>query len=151
MEKPKYYQGLLTFWVDRFRLIDKVSFPKGIAAIYAIVNLVNHRMYIGRTRCVRKRAKSHLSHLKNGTHHVDDLQLDFRRYGSKWFEFRVLEFISDPDKLAAAEDEWIIRHEKSQLYNSPSEYDRAGRRRRRRRHNWIQGNIFEFMDDELAP
>ncbi|WP_124728131.1 GIY-YIG nuclease family protein [Staphylospora marina] len=150
MQQPQYHQPRLSLWADRLRLIDKVSIPKGIPAIYAVVNLINQRMYIGRTRCARKRAKEHLSHLKNGTHHVVDLQVDFRRFGPQWFEFRVLEIVSDPADLEAREDEWILRHSKAQLYNAPAEYDRAGRRRRRRISRYVQGSLFEFADD-VAP
>ncbi|WP_164491816.1 GIY-YIG nuclease family protein [Staphylospora marina] len=144
MQDPQHY---------RIRLNEKITLPKGIAAIYALVNLINGRMYIGRTRCAQKRVKEHLSQLKNGTHHVIELQLDFKKYrkdAPEWFEFRILEVVNDRKKLPEAEDKWILQHKKAQLYNAPSEYDRAGRRRRKRQRasEYIQGNIFEFMVEE---
>lgn len=129
------YQDLMT-----------ASFPDGFAAIYAIINRINGKRYIGQTICLNSRIQVHRCMLNNGYHHVPELQVDYRKYGPEWFEVRVLEYVADPSQLEAKEDEWLARFDPRRLYNSPRDYEHATRldRLRKRRPDHVQGNLFEF-------
>ena len=57
---------------------------------YYILNLVNHRIYIGLSWHLRQRFKAHYSTLKSGRHHNVALQQDWNSFGAQSFEFGVL-------------------------------------------------------------
>lgn len=59
--------------------------------IYAIRNKLTNRSYIGSSKNIHKRWESHKYMLDKGTHHCDYLQRAWSKYGSKNFEFIVLE------------------------------------------------------------
>ncbi|WP_164491868.1 GIY-YIG nuclease family protein [Staphylospora marina] len=139
-------------WTVRSRRLDKASYPPGLAAIYVIENTINRRLYIGQTTCLNNRIQTHRSYLKTGTHRNTDLQIDYHRFGPEWFQVRVLEFVPDPAELEDKEAKWLTQFPAARLYNTEFELERAkGRRRRRRVSQYVQGSIFEFADDDVAP
>lgn len=58
--------------------------------VYAIVNMANHKAYVGSSKNVNKRFSCHASFLKRGKHHCPHLQYSFDLHGEKMFQFRVL-------------------------------------------------------------
>jgi group I intron endonuclease len=77
------------------------------AGVYAIVNRVNDKMYIGSSVNMTKRWIKHRHELRKGTHHCQPLLRSFAKYGIDALSFEVVEFVSDPDKLIAREQQWI--------------------------------------------
>lgn len=61
------------------------------AGIYAIVNVLNNKMYIGSTATLRKRFRQHLALLLRNEHHNAKLQNAVNKYGINNFKFVVLE------------------------------------------------------------
>lgn len=60
------------------------------AATYYILNLVNHRIYVGMTETLRVRLRTHLSSLNSNRHQSSALQSDWNTYGRASFEFGML-------------------------------------------------------------
>lgn len=63
---------------------------KKVAGIYAIVNLVNNKQYIGSTENLRFRFNAHKRLLREQKHHSYKLQRAYNKYGEGCFEFRRL-------------------------------------------------------------
>lgn len=59
--------------------------------IYAIVNRINDRVYIGQSINVRDRLAHHKSSQKHGRHENDYLQKSWNKYGEMHFDFIVLQ------------------------------------------------------------
>lgn len=66
------------------------------SGIYAIVNEVNGKRYIGSAVCFRERCGHHRNLLNKGRHHCIHLQRAWLKYGSEAFRFVVLEFVAGP-------------------------------------------------------
>lgn len=60
------------------------------AGVYYILNVHNHRIYIGQSEDVEQRFKSHLSALRRQGHNNKALQTDWDRHGELAFTFDVL-------------------------------------------------------------
>lgn len=58
--------------------------------VYIIKNLVNGRVYVGKTGCGYYRFYLHIGLLKRGKHSSKSLQSDFDKYGEKSFVYRTL-------------------------------------------------------------
>ncbi len=76
------------------------------SGIYCIFNTVNWKRYIGQSRSLKTRWKSHLCGLRHGKHANVHLQSAFSFYGEKSFLFQVLEYVETPD-LNRREIDWI--------------------------------------------
>lgn len=61
-----------------------------IRGIYAIRNLINGKVYIGKSLYMNKRKAAHLSELRKGIHGNEPLQRSFDKHGENNFEFDVL-------------------------------------------------------------
>lgn len=60
------------------------------AGIYAIFNIVNHKVYIGSTWNFEKRKREHFIALKYNRHYNRHLQNAWNKYGDKNFEFHII-------------------------------------------------------------
>jgi len=60
------------------------------SGVYAIVNILNHRAYIGSSINVPDRQRQHFTALKNNRHHNKPLQRSYNKYGKGVFRFDVL-------------------------------------------------------------
>lgn len=59
-------------------MTGKIQIPKyDGCGVYAIVNIVEFKVYIGSSHDVHRRFQVHLSKLKNGKHSIAELQKDF--------------------------------------------------------------------------
>lgn len=74
--------------------------------IYAIINIVDDKHYIGQTFDRDFRWKEHLKSLKGFYHHSILLQRAWCKYGSSNFIFVVLEVLDSVDKLNEREVYW---------------------------------------------
>lgn len=97
------------------------------AGVYAIVNTVTGRMYIGSSRDVDQRFATHRSAVRRGEHRNRALREDVRAYGPHVFEPRILEEVEADDvTLTKAEQRWIDATDEASLYNG---WKKSGRRR----------------------
>lgn len=62
-----------------------------ICGIYCIKNLINNKVYIGKSKSILKRWEKHLYALKSNTHSNFHLQSSFNKYGEDSFIFIILE------------------------------------------------------------
>lgn len=88
--------------------------------VYAIVNIVNGKLYIGSTVDFEKRKSAHKRQLRSGTHHSKHLQRAYNKYGESVFEFRILEYVDRRDQLLEREQFHIDSHKsylRSKGYN----------------------------------
>ena len=76
------------------------------SGIYAIVNLINGKRYVGQTYDLHHRWIRHKSYLKNNTNHNRHLQAAWNKYGEENFKYEVLEKC-DFDLLDEREIYWI--------------------------------------------
>lgn len=77
------------------------------AGLYAIVNLVNQKVYIGRTRNVWDRYLEHGRALERGAHANSHLQSSYAKYGKDNFEFIPLFYALDEDLLMKWETRYM--------------------------------------------
>jgi group I intron endonuclease len=63
------------------------NFDRHICGIYLIRNLVNGRVYVGKSLDVESRLASHRRALKSGEHNIPKLQADWNEFGDEQFEF----------------------------------------------------------------
>ena len=82
---------------------DNSNTGGGISGIYQIRNIHTGRLYIGKSKNIHGRWLAHRYALDRGIHVNDDLQGDWEIYGSKAFEFTVLEEVTGHKALCNAE------------------------------------------------
>lgn len=70
-----------------------------VCGIYAIVNIVNNKRYIGSTIAAKKRCYSHRLALRKNSHHSRHLQNAWNKYGEGAFIFVVLEVCDERELL----------------------------------------------------
>ncbi len=75
--------------------------------IYAIINVLNDKQYIGSTTNLRRRWCEHRSHLRFQRSHNNHLKSAWNKYGGCAFTFRVLENILDAKLLLEREQFWM--------------------------------------------
>lgn len=66
--------------------------------VYAIINKVNGKMYIGSSMNLKKRLAAHRGTLRRKTHHNKHLQNSYNKYGEKAFSVKILEYVSARNK-----------------------------------------------------
>lgn len=77
----------------------KTSDTPKVCGIYAIVNLINHKRYIGSSINTRKRWYGHKLHLRKNKHHSAHLQNAWNKYGEDSFIFVVLEECNESELI----------------------------------------------------
>lgn len=87
-----------------------------MCGIYAIVNLVNSKLYIGSTMNFNKRRLSHFSKLRKGQHPNSYLQNAYHKYGKENFVFIILKQCTS-DMLISQEQRFIDFFGMEILYN----------------------------------
>lgn len=75
--------------------------------IYAIVNTVNGKHYVGQSKDLESRRQSHRADLENGKHGNAHLLNSYRLYGATSFAFVILEYVHDLATLNERERHWI--------------------------------------------
>lgn len=106
---------------------------KILAGVYAIVNKVNQKVYIGNSVDVKKRWNGHRKSLRDGSHHSQKLQRAWDKYGEENFSFQILEPVAkhSKKKLLEAEQRWLdIYQATTNGYNIlPTAYSHLGTKR----------------------
>lgn len=74
--------------------------------IYKIENLINHKVYIGKSINIKSRFNSHIKNLKNNKHINPHLQKSWNKYGPENFSFEVIEECS-VEQLNDREIYWL--------------------------------------------
>lgn len=78
------------------------------SGIYAIVNLLNNKKYVGSTKSLRKRYRQHLNDLVQNKHFNYHIQQSVNKYGIDKFNFIILERCDDVfDTLKFLEQKYI--------------------------------------------
>ncbi len=77
------------------------------SCIYAIINIINGKIYIGSAINFRKRRNAHERNLKLNKHHSIYLQRAYNKYGKDNFKFDIIEEIIDKKKLLKREQMWM--------------------------------------------
>jgi group I intron endonuclease len=101
--------------------------------VYAIVNSVTQRLYIGSTKSLEMRRSRHASLLRLNSHWCKELQSDFNLLGSDAIIFKILRVLPTTEKsvLQDVEQFFIDRHDFANLYNAcPSSKDWSGAKHR---------------------
>lgn len=86
--------------------------------VYAIVNTVNWKMYIGSSIDIRKRWNLHRWDLVHGHHHCVPLQRAWTKYGADAFQWNVVEEVADVEQIAEREQAWIDATPRPTRYNT---------------------------------
>jgi len=84
------------------------------SGIYAIINRLNNKFYIGSAKNFSLRLSTHLNDLKNNDHHSIYLQRSIFKNGIDNFEFRIIEFV---------EEEYLIEIEQTYLDSTNCGYN----------------------------
>lgn len=78
------------------------------SGVYAIINILNNKKYVGSTKCFKARFAEHRSQLRKGNHKNIHLQRAYNRYGENYFRFMILEECENiQDTLNFIEQKWI--------------------------------------------
>lgn len=76
-------------------------------SLYVIINLVNTKLYIGKTKDFSKRIKRHLRDLKKGEHHSIYLQRAFDQYGEDNFDYCIVQTDVSESDIVFIEEKYI--------------------------------------------
>src|SRR5690242_20644116 len=76
------------------------------SGIYAIMNTVNGKQYVGSAVNIAARWRAHRSGLQRGYHRNPHLQAAWNKYGADAFTFTVLEYCP-LDSLISREQYWL--------------------------------------------
>lgn len=81
-----------------------------ITGIYKIENKINNKKYIGQSKDIHGRWKSHINELNNNKHKNDYLQNAWNKYGDENFTFTILE-VCTIDQLNQLEKHYIEKYD----------------------------------------
>ncbi len=82
----------------------------GYPCIYSIRNTINNKIYIGSAIGHYRRKGQHYYMLRRNNHFNKHLQSSWNKYGESNFEFKILEFITNINKLETREKHWINKY-----------------------------------------
>jgi predicted GIY-YIG superfamily endonuclease len=99
------------------------------SGIYKIQNKTNGKLYVGSSKNIRKRWKSHRAAFRRNKHHNNHLASAFKIYGLNGFRWEVIEFVK-VNELHKREQFWLDFYrsfEKENGYNnSPTAFSPLG-------------------------
>ena len=94
-------------------LFDKETKDK--SGVYAIINKVNSKLYVGSASCFYNRLHAHYSELINNKHSNSYLQNSWNEYGEESFDFEIIELVDiindNKDNLIEREQYWLDYHQ----------------------------------------
>jgi len=76
-------------------------------AIYQILNKVNGKFYIGSSKKVEQRLRDHINKLRLNKNNCGIVQNAWNKYGEENFEFIVLEYVENEEKLIEKEQYYL--------------------------------------------
>lgn len=74
--------------------------------IYCIINKLNGKRYVGKSKNLKNRFKTHKNDLRRNVHHSSHLQYAWNKYSEENFDFCVLEFCNE-EELSTKEMEYM--------------------------------------------
>jgi hypothetical protein len=80
--------------------------------------------YIGASYVIRKRFITHVSKLRTGKHHSQELQWDWKRLGEECFLFRVMEWYCGDLSDCIAEGRFLKERERLAIEQTRSVYNK---------------------------
>jgi group I intron endonuclease len=80
---------------------------ENVPGIYAIINRINNKNYVGSSKNIEHRIREHKSSLKKGNHYNSHLQHSYNKYGEEAFIFQQLEIVDDIEQRLVREELWI--------------------------------------------
>jgi len=86
--------------------------------IYAVVNTLNERRYVGSSNNILRRCAEHRKLLKAGRHDCPALQNAWNKYGEANFQFITVEVLPEADELSLLEREQFYLDTLPNLYNA---------------------------------
>lgn len=100
----------------------EIKIPEGpIMGVYYIKNITDNKYYIGSSKNIDTRLKTHKQHLLKGCHNCRSLQKDYDRLGLDNFIFDILEIIKDEEYLTAYEKYYIYKYNSIVKYKGYNE------------------------------
>lgn len=78
-----------------------------LSGIYRITNIINKKIYIGSSKCLKDRFYQHSLELRNNTHYNPYLQNSWNKYGEDSFLFEVVEIVDEFSSLQDREQHWL--------------------------------------------
>ena len=96
------------------------------SGIYAIVNTVNGKQYIGSAKSLKSRKRNHINALKRSTHYNTHLQNAWDKYSEEAFTFAIIEYVSDVQMLIEREQHWLDLVRPYERQNGYNVYSTAG-------------------------
>ena len=92
----------------KFQKNGHINVCRNTSGIYAIVNTLNNKKYVGSSSDIRKRYRQHYNELSKNSHINIHLQRAFNKYGESHFEFWILEQCENvKDTLIYLEQKYI--------------------------------------------
>lgn len=91
---------------------SKDRYKEITSGIYAIINKLDGKMYIGSAIILQKRKSEHFLALRKNKHANRYLQFAYNKHGLENFEFKILEVLKNEKLLILQEQYWM------DLYNS---------------------------------
>ncbi len=79
------------------------------SGIYIITNIINEKKYIGSSKNIEQRKRSHFYKLRHDKHENDYLQKSFNKYGEENFQFDII-YQCKEEMLATKEKEYMKIH-----------------------------------------
>jgi|SRR6266568_7342538 len=77
------------------------------SGVYAIINIVTDKCYIGSSANTAKRWREHKNQLKKGIHHSDYLQRSYNVHGEPAFLYEIIEKVELPELLFRREQFYV--------------------------------------------
>lgn len=107
--------------MDRSSIKKEFKQARRPMGVYAIINSLDNRMFVGFATDLSSRINRHKAELKFGSHRNRGLQELWNSYGESAFEFEILEVLDHEEKVQASPDEelrvlalmWIQKLEKA--------------------------------------
>jgi group I intron endonuclease len=88
-----------------------------MTGIYAIINTINGKRYVGQAVNIKNRINGHLKRLRAGKHHCAHLQSAFQKYGQESFTYSTLEECP-VEALTEREQYWMDYYRDKGIYNT---------------------------------
>lgn len=87
-----------------------------ICGVYLIHNTFHNRKYVGSSKDIDRRIKTHKKDLEKGSHDSRFMQRDYDEVGEEFFKFIILEDNIDEELLTAYEKYYIYKHDSIVMY-----------------------------------
>lgn len=101
--------------------IEQETIEESKMGVYYIKNLVDNKYYIGSSKNIDKRIKTHKQHLSKGCHNCRTLQKDYDNLGISNFIFDILEIVNSEEHLTAYEKYYIYKYDAIVKYKGYNE------------------------------